>query len=235
MVAKASDSYYLIREWTGVETAVAVPRQGKSVRLGRAYFDPWNDKGEKYFSEEDMSKLRFQMHDYWVPFNPKWPCFDAYGRTRCVVKNANGDILEDYTGLIGFQMTIAKDHSVISGLIAKAEFNRFLNKVGHEDQNGRPWMMFVVPEGRFDEGQFKVTVGSEYCRLVKKVRIFVMQLCLGEEPRPEGRRTPVDPALNYDKHERDQSSDDKLGQVPRNDQTVAKKENAKKKRRGRRR
>jgi hypothetical protein len=210
-MASRTEGYYLMREWTGVTTA------GKKENAGiryRVHFDRWNGRDVKYFSNEDMVTKDFLKHDYWAPLDDFWPCFDSYGRTTCVVTNAEGHVIEIYTGLIGFQMTIAKEHKVMSGPIAAAEFERFLDKagdVGSENQSGPPWMIFVVPEARFDEKVFQLTGLTDpvYGGLVKKVRIFVMELCLGEQ-RQQYVRTSVNPNRNSDRPERDQSPEKRM-------------------------
>jgi hypothetical protein len=171
-------------------------------------FHEWKNKKARTFGDASVADLDIAEHDYCVPSGERFPCFDSYGFAELTVNDDEGKILATYKGLVGFQMTIAKSHDVISGDEAKCEFEKFLVKAESLRQHGDkglPWYIFVIPESL--EGQFRPNFEKAYAELVKGARIFVMQLCL--EKRAADNSRSLDKHLtnvqNDDKHTNDES------------------------------
>jgi hypothetical protein len=116
------------------------------------------------------------------------------------VKDDNGNLLAEYTGMIGFQMTVGATHGIMDGPEAANEFERFLAKVAASREPDSviapPWYIFVVPENRYSGAMSLrpiVKKNKRYYDLVKQVRIFVMQIPV-KAAAPQVSRTSIDDA-----------------------------------------
>jgi hypothetical protein len=203
------DESYSLEEW-------ALTKAGRLTRnglVGRVSFKKWQQRVAEYLESAKLRKHEFPSGFYVAPSNMNWPCFDSYGRHTCKVKNSSGEVIEEYTGLIGFQMTIAPTHAVMEGEQGRDEFLQFLLKANPPRlrRRNRPWFIFVVPDIRM----FTPFVPNDdkLRKCLSQARIFVMELRLGEEPDPD-LRTSTDPpkgTMNTDKHKRDTSREKRFG------------------------